>query len=324
MPLEPFLYAMQATDLPRPYVKWACEPARAEDVPAAIARAYYVAMQPPCGPTFVSILVDDWDRPCVPFQARQVSSAVRGDPALLSQVARVLSSAERPVMVAGASVARDDAWAARMLELSRDYEEQSAERAVEEALLADARTRQELGEKDLDRAAYLGSLKQKLIIQAQAGDVTGAETSLRVLHESLPPGDRFMSQDAPSAISQSYARMAWGALKDGQFKSAVALIDRSRSVAPFPEAVAATQARYLRYAALDEYLTASSVIDVRKVRAEIGSLNSQDSNTTKVVVPLLAHDLEARMHAATDTEIASRLQHVGREIFWGDARFKGE
>ena len=64
LPFEPFLYSEQAANLPRPYVKWSCEPARAEDVPAAVARAFYVAMQPPRGPTFVSVPVDDWDRPC--------------------------------------------------------------------------------------------------------------------------------------------------------------------------------------------------------------------------------------------------------------------
>ena len=63
LPLEPFLYSEQAAQLPKPYVKWSCEPARAADVPAAIARAYYIAMQPPRGPTFVSVPVDDWDRP---------------------------------------------------------------------------------------------------------------------------------------------------------------------------------------------------------------------------------------------------------------------
>ena len=39
LPYEPFLYAERATEFPRPYVKWACEPALAEDLPAAIARA---------------------------------------------------------------------------------------------------------------------------------------------------------------------------------------------------------------------------------------------------------------------------------------------
>src|SRR6266566_1486661 len=44
---DPFLFAAQPTELPKPYVKWAVEPARSEDVPLALARAYHVAMQPP-------------------------------------------------------------------------------------------------------------------------------------------------------------------------------------------------------------------------------------------------------------------------------------
>src|SRR5262249_44565323 len=37
LPFEPFLFSERAAEFPRPYVKWSCEPARAEDVPAAIA-----------------------------------------------------------------------------------------------------------------------------------------------------------------------------------------------------------------------------------------------------------------------------------------------
>jgi len=110
LPTEPFLYSMQATELPKPYVKWSIEPARAEDVPAAIARAYYVAMQPPCGPTFVSIPVDDWDRACEPVAARQVSNAVRAAPELLAEVGDALDRAKRPAFVVGAAVDRDGAW----------------------------------------------------------------------------------------------------------------------------------------------------------------------------------------------------------------------
>src|SRR6516164_8855375 len=110
LPFEPFLYSAEATNLPRPYVKWSCEPARAEDVPAAMARAVFTALQPPRGPTFVSIPVDDWDRPCAPTPMREVSRRVAGDPVLLSRAAAMLSAAQRPVLVAGASVARDQAW----------------------------------------------------------------------------------------------------------------------------------------------------------------------------------------------------------------------
>src|SRR5581483_4055063 len=77
LPFEPFLFASQATEFPKPYVKWSCEPGRAEDVPAAIARAYYSAMQAPRGPTFVSVPVDDWDRHWSPIEPREVSRDVR-------------------------------------------------------------------------------------------------------------------------------------------------------------------------------------------------------------------------------------------------------
>ena len=110
LPFEPFLYSEQAAQLPKPYVKWSSEPARAADVPAAIARAYYAAMQPPRGPAFVSIPVDDWDRLCSPLAPREVSRRLAGDPTLLKRAAEALRNSRRPVIVVGASVARDDAW----------------------------------------------------------------------------------------------------------------------------------------------------------------------------------------------------------------------
>ena len=110
LPTEPFLFSMQATEFPKPYVKWSNEPARAQDVPAAIARAYYLAMQPPCGPTFVSIPVDDWDQASELVSARQVSTAVRGAPDLLADLGDALDHSERPAFVVGAGVDRDGAW----------------------------------------------------------------------------------------------------------------------------------------------------------------------------------------------------------------------
>jgi benzoylformate decarboxylase len=108
--LEPFLFSSQATELPKPYVKWSVEPARAEDVPAAIARAYYLAMQPPCGPTFVSIPIDDWDVQAQPIAARKVSADTRASAAGLATLAQSLQRSRRPVFVIGAAVDRDGGW----------------------------------------------------------------------------------------------------------------------------------------------------------------------------------------------------------------------
>src|SRR6516164_6623903 len=110
LPFEPFLFSEKAPEFPRPYVKWSCEPARAEDVPAAIARAYYTAMQPPRGPTFVSIPVDDWDCACTAISAHEVSCKVAGDPPLLARAAAMLGAARHPLLIVGAAVARDAAW----------------------------------------------------------------------------------------------------------------------------------------------------------------------------------------------------------------------
>jgi len=109
LPFDPFLCAAQATDLPRPYVKWACEPARAEDVPLALLRAYHMAMQPPCGPVFLSIPADDWDRASDWVQIREVSHAIAPAPQALAQVAEAFANSRRPVIVVGAGVDRDDA-----------------------------------------------------------------------------------------------------------------------------------------------------------------------------------------------------------------------
>ncbi|WP_226015897.1 benzoylformate decarboxylase [Novosphingobium sp. FKTRR1] len=110
LPYDPFLYAERATEFPQPFVKWAIEPARAEDVPAAIARAWHIAMQAPQGPTFVSIPIDDWDKPCPPFRPHRMASANPGDPAALTEAAQWLAQAERPAFVVGAGAARDGAW----------------------------------------------------------------------------------------------------------------------------------------------------------------------------------------------------------------------
>jgi benzoylformate decarboxylase len=108
-PIEPFLFARDATELPRPYVKWSIEPARAEDVPLALERAYQIAIQPPCGPVFVSIPMDDWDRPSVPVERREIFSRVAPDPQALDHAARALEAARRPALVTGADLDREHA-----------------------------------------------------------------------------------------------------------------------------------------------------------------------------------------------------------------------
>jgi benzoylformate decarboxylase len=109
-PTEPHLYATDPAAFPKPYVKWSCEPARAQDVPAAIAHAYYLAMQKPCGPTFVSIPIDDWEAETKLLAPGQVCFEFAPDPIVLQQIADALNRSKQPALVVGPSVDRDGAW----------------------------------------------------------------------------------------------------------------------------------------------------------------------------------------------------------------------
>jgi benzoylformate decarboxylase len=110
--LEPWLVNREATELPRPYVKWSHEPTRAEDVPAAIERAYHIAMAPPRGPVFVSIPMDDWDADVEPRVARRVVSRVEPNAEALAETAAALSAAANPMLVVGGGVDRAGGWEA--------------------------------------------------------------------------------------------------------------------------------------------------------------------------------------------------------------------
>jgi benzoylformate decarboxylase len=109
--MESFLTNVEATMLPRPWVKWAYEPLRAEDVPAAFMRAIATALQPPAGPVFLSLPLDDWEKPSLgPPAARAVSRRVAPDRSRLTEFAEALSAASSPVLIYGAAIDRGDGW----------------------------------------------------------------------------------------------------------------------------------------------------------------------------------------------------------------------
>ncbi|MBW8482479.1 benzoylformate decarboxylase [Actinomadura parmotrematis] len=104
LPTRPFLSADEPAEFPRPYVKWSRQPARAEDVPAAFAEAYRVAMTHPRGPVFLSVPEDDWERPAEPVPDRVVHGDFQASPEALAELAEALNTARNPVIVVGPGV----------------------------------------------------------------------------------------------------------------------------------------------------------------------------------------------------------------------------
>ncbi len=121
--LEPYLFA-RGVELMAPYVKHSEQPARAEDVPAAIDRAWALAQTRPYGPVFVSVPADDWNAPAAQTGTSAPGGEVRGAAGLedgaVEELARWLTRG--PVaLVIGAGADRDGAWG-ELVELAERLE----------------------------------------------------------------------------------------------------------------------------------------------------------------------------------------------------------
>lgn len=102
------------TVLPQPFVKWAFEPPRAQDVPAALARAIHCCTLPPAGPAFVSVPMDDWnaevDDDTEAALRRAVTGRAGAAPDVVAALARRIEGAANPCFVAGPGIDAANAW----------------------------------------------------------------------------------------------------------------------------------------------------------------------------------------------------------------------
>jgi benzoylformate decarboxylase len=110
---EPYLTNVDETMLPRPWVKWSYQPVRAQDVPGAILRAYLTAIQPPAGPVYVVIPLDDWDQPALgEAELRTTSTRYAPDPERMAMFAERIRKSKTPMLVYGQEIDRSGGWEA--------------------------------------------------------------------------------------------------------------------------------------------------------------------------------------------------------------------
>ncbi|GAA4880419.1 benzoylformate decarboxylase [Saccharopolyspora cebuensis] len=114
---EVMLANVEAATLPRPLVKWSCEPASAQDVPRALSQALHLAELPAKGPVYVSVPYDDWAHEAPPearhLLARRTAAAGALTAEQCEELLADLDGAANPVLVLGPEVdaerANDDA-----------------------------------------------------------------------------------------------------------------------------------------------------------------------------------------------------------------------
>jgi len=114
LPLEPFL-AGRLEGLAGDYPVWVNQPARAQDVPGAVSRAWHEATTAR-GPAIVIVPMDDWLAPAARDEdvpaAERVLRAAAVDPVAVEELAALLAEARAPALVVGAGADHPDTWAA--------------------------------------------------------------------------------------------------------------------------------------------------------------------------------------------------------------------
>jgi benzoylformate decarboxylase len=227
LPFDPFLHSAEATTLPKPYVKWAVEPARGEDVPLAIERAYHLAMTPPRGPVLVSVPADDWARLCEPLPPRRVGQALRPDPATLAAIGDALDAAARPAFVIGPAVDRDGAWP-----LAREL----AERHLARVFGAPMSGRAGFPEDHPLFAGWLPAMREK-IVEALAGhDLVVALGANAFTYHVQGEGPHAPAGAAVAQITDDPQAAAWAPLGTSVIASlSLALADLLARPAPATE-----------------------------------------------------------------------------------------
>ncbi|WFP16225.1 benzoylformate decarboxylase [Citricoccus muralis] len=102
---ETMLANVNATALPAPLVKHAHEPLSPQDVPRALSQAIFEATTAPSGPVYVSVPLDDWDRPASDDDALLTERTVVSSGQLTADIAdhliQAIGDAGRLALVVG-------------------------------------------------------------------------------------------------------------------------------------------------------------------------------------------------------------------------------
>ncbi|MDC5293925.1 MULTISPECIES: benzoylformate decarboxylase [Acinetobacter] len=110
MGVEALLTNIEATQLPKPLVKWSHEPASANEVPHAISRAINISKAEAAGPVYVSIPYNDWDVEIDEQNEHLLTKNVVSSQGLsnndLNLVANKINSAKHVAVVFGTDVDR--------------------------------------------------------------------------------------------------------------------------------------------------------------------------------------------------------------------------
>ncbi|MCC7411220.1 MAG: SUMF1/EgtB/PvdO family nonheme iron enzyme [Gammaproteobacteria bacterium] len=201
------------------------------------------------------------------------------------------------------------------------------------ALDALANERQQLAaaEQDFQRArdeelrkAEIDGLKQTVLTQAKAREVTNVKATLDKLRELLPPDDPFLVQEVPPLLGDAYLKLAQSMAEKGNFIAALKFAREGVEISPNDQQLQqAVRANTLKgnEAELRQLFTGEITgLDVDLVKKSLGEIQLLDPSRYVAVAGDLEKILADRIQPLIDQDLsaADNLMKKGKVLF-GDS-----
>ncbi|MBV8741457.1 MAG: hypothetical protein JOZ12_06695, partial [Sinobacteraceae bacterium] len=161
------------------------------------------------------------------------------------------------------------------------------------------------------------TLKDKLIEQAFAGDIVGANTSAEQLAKAMP-GSVFVSHDIPDILSRAYQNLARRQFAEGHIDAALTTLQAGRRKVPRSEDLETLQQRYTSAGEFYDTLASAVTLNVTQKRVVLQQLRATEGEDYAAAEKMFAQTLANRIadqRAANRPSVANSLLASGRELF---------
>ncbi len=248
---------------------------------------------------------------------QELESLSKEDPRITSELTPIRNSI--------ASLYVDEAnkiLAAERFDAANDIIQQGARYAPDNAQIESTKSAISDARLEYERQLRVASLKEDFKIQAAANKVTEANTILEQLKADLPADDPYITSEAPSLLSDSYAALAKSQFEAKNYPTALKLADAGMKLNPKNALLKAARGEFLVEAytiELAEQFDKSISFDVNDIRRKFGEMEIADPSRYSDFRRESMAKLTDRINAIKDSDVntAATLAQNAAAIFPG-------
>ncbi len=217
---------------------------------------------------------------------------------------------------------KDYNQATDFLATAQSFDAQSSEVTAETEALNRERTKGDSRvarspDQSLKNQIAAETLKDKLIEQAFAGDIVGANTSAEQLAKAMP-GSVFVAHDIPDILSRAYQNLARRQFAEGHVDAALTTLQAGRRKVPRSEDLEVLQQRYTSAGEFYDTLAGAVTLNVTQKKLALQQLRTTQGEDYAAAEKMFAQTLANRIadqRAANRPSVANSLLASGRELF---------